>query len=68
MFRPSEAADLSTNPKAECSTGPISLWVPEGHSRFNGLLVKLQKRLSNRVQFTASYALEKLTYEVTGIV
>ena len=51
------------NPNDECSTGPISFWVPEGHSRFNGLLVKLQKRLSNRVQFTVSYALQKLTYE-----
>ena len=51
------------NPNDECSTGPISFWVPEGHSRFNGLLTKLQKRLSNRVQFTVSYALQKLTYE-----
>ncbi len=51
------------NPNDECSTGPISFWVPEGHSRFNGFLVKAQKRLSNRLQFTVSYALQKLTYE-----
>jgi hypothetical protein len=30
------------------------------------LLAKLQKRLSNRLQFTASYALQKLTYENAG--
>ncbi len=51
------------NPNDECSAGPISFWVPEGHSRFNGLLVKAQKRLSSRLQFTVSYALQKLTYE-----
>ena len=60
------ATSPNFDPNAECSTGPISFWVPEGHSRFNGLLAKLQKRLSNRVQFTASYALQKLTYEATG--
>ncbi|HLG99168.1 MAG TPA: carboxypeptidase-like regulatory domain-containing protein [Bryobacteraceae bacterium] len=55
------------NPNDECSIGPISFWVPEGHSRFNGLLVKTQKRLSNRVQFTVSYALQKLTYESASV-
>ena len=51
------------NPNDNCSIGPISFRMPEGHSRFNGLLVKAQKRLSNRIQFTVSYALQKLTYE-----
>jgi len=41
----------------ECSTGPITFWTPEGRSRYNGLLMKLSKRLSNRTQFTASYQL-----------
>ena len=45
----------------ECSTGGITFWVPEGRSLYSGLLVKLQKRLSNRYQFTASYALQDLT-------
>jgi Carboxypeptidase regulatory-like domain len=41
----------------ECSSGPITFWTPEGRSRYNGLLLKLSKRLSNRTQFTASYQL-----------
>jgi hypothetical protein len=41
----------------ECSTGPITFWTPQGRSRYNGLLVKLNKRLSSRTQFTASYQL-----------
>jgi hypothetical protein len=41
----------------ECSTGPITFWTPQGRSRYNGLLVKLNKRLSSRIQFTASYQL-----------
>ncbi len=41
----------------ECSTGPITFWTPEGRSRYNGLLMKLNKRLSNRYMFTASYQL-----------
>jgi hypothetical protein len=41
----------------ECSTGPITFWTPQGRSRYNGLLMKLNKRLSNRFQYTASYQL-----------
>jgi hypothetical protein len=44
----------------ECSSGPITFWTPEGRSRYNGLLLKLSKRLSNRTQFTASYQLARL--------
>src|SRR6516162_5887038 len=43
----------------ECSTGPITFWTPEGRARYNGLLMKLDKRLSSRTQFTASYQLAK---------
>ncbi|MBO0858412.1 MAG: TonB-dependent receptor [Chloracidobacterium sp.] len=46
-----------SDPTAECSTGGITFWVPGGRSVYNALLVKLDKRLTNRVQFTASYAL-----------
>ena len=38
-----------------CSTGPITFWTPQGRSRYNGLLMKLNKRMSNHYQFTASY-------------
>jgi hypothetical protein len=41
----------------ECSSGPITFWTPEGRARYNGLLMKLNKRLSGRTQFTASYQL-----------
>jgi hypothetical protein len=44
----------------ECSSGPITFWTPEGRSRYNGLLMKLNKRLSSRTQFTASYQFAKL--------
>jgi hypothetical protein len=44
----------------ECSSGPITFWTPEGRSRYNGLLMKLDKRLSSRTRFTASYQLAKL--------
>ncbi len=43
----------------ECSTGAITFWVPEGRSVYDGLLLKLQKRMTHRYQFTASYALQK---------
>jgi hypothetical protein len=50
-------------PGQECSTGSITFWVPEGRSVYDGLLVKLEKRLSHRYQFIASYALQKLLSE-----
>jgi len=43
-------------PGQECSTGSITFWVPQGRTIYEGLLMKLQKRLSNRYQFTVSYA------------
>ena len=50
------AADQA-NPNAQCSTGPITFWTPEGRETYNALLVKLDKRFSNRWLFGASYAL-----------
>ena len=41
----------------ECSTGAITFWTPEGRSRYNGLLMKLSKRMSHRYQYTVSYQL-----------
>lgn len=44
---------------AECSTGSITIWDPEGRSVYEGLLVKLNKRFSKRYSLIASYALQK---------
>lgn len=49
----------------ECSTGPITFWTPEGRARYNGLLMKLNKRLSSRTQFTASYQLANLNADTS---
>jgi hypothetical protein len=45
------------DPTAQCSTGGISFWTPGGRQVYNAMLLKLDKRLSNRFSFTASYAL-----------
>jgi hypothetical protein len=54
-------------PGQECSTGSITFWVPEGRSVYDGLLVKLQKRLSHHFQFVASYAMQKLLAENAAV-
>jgi hypothetical protein len=46
-------------PGQTCSTGSITFWVDQGRSVYNGLLVKLQKRMSHHFQYTASYALQR---------
>jgi carboxypeptidase family protein len=46
-------------PGQECSTGPITFWTDQGRAVYDGLLVKVAKRLEHRYQFTASYALQK---------
>lgn len=51
------------NPADECSSGAITFWTDEGRAIYEGLLVKVQKRLSHRYQFVASYALQKATTE-----
>jgi hypothetical protein len=48
-------------PGQECSAGAITFWTDQGRSIYEGMLVKLQKRLSNHFQFTASYALQRET-------
>lgn len=47
----------ANDPNAQCSTGAITFWTPAGREVYNGLLVKLDKRFTNRYLFTASYAL-----------
>ena len=53
-------------PGIECSNGPITFWVDGGRSHYNGLLMKLNKRLSNHVQGIASYAFQG--YDTIGTV
>ncbi len=50
------AGAQAADPAAQCSTGPISVRTPVGRANYKGLLAKLDKRFSNRFQFTASYA------------
>ena len=54
---PAQAAD----PRAQCSTGPMTFFEPSERSNYKALLVKLDKRFSSRYQFTLSYALAGLT-------
>jgi Carboxypeptidase regulatory-like domain len=54
------ASSPDFNPNDQCSTGGITFWVPEGRSVYDGLLVKVVKRFSQRYQFVTSYALQKL--------
>src|SRR5262245_36923570 len=48
----------SNDPNAQCSSGPINFWWPGAESEYKALLVRLDKRLSHRYQFTVSYALQ----------
>ena len=47
----------AADPRANCSTGPIGFRTSAGRSVYRALLVKVDKRFSRRLQFTASYAL-----------
>ncbi|MGE0105162.1 MAG: carboxypeptidase regulatory-like domain-containing protein [Blastocatellales bacterium] len=47
------------NPNAQCSAGSITFWTPGGRSTYTAMLVKLDKRFSNRFLFTVSYALKE---------
>lgn len=52
------APDL--NPTDDCSTGSLAFDENDGRGVYNALLVKVQKRLSHRYQFTVSYAYQNL--------
>ena len=54
------------NPAARCSTSWITFFTPGDRSNYKGLLLKLDKRFSNRLQFTASYALAE-RHGINGI-
>ncbi|MGH9853980.1 MAG: carboxypeptidase regulatory-like domain-containing protein, partial [Blastocatellia bacterium] len=49
------------DPKAQCSNGTLTVAMSASNSRYVALNVKLDKRFSNRYQFTASYALSRYT-------
>ena len=48
----------ANDPAAECSSGPINFWWPGATSKYQALLVKVDKRFSHRFQFTTSYAFQ----------
>ncbi|HET9530384.1 MAG TPA: hypothetical protein VFQ92_08540, partial [Blastocatellia bacterium] len=54
------------DPTVACSNGPISFIQSGNRALYKALLVKLDKRFSNRFQFTGSYALSNLTGYFTG--
>ena len=47
----------AADPRANCSTGSIGIRTSAGRSVYRALLLKIDKRFSNRFQFLASYAL-----------
>ncbi|HEV8483950.1 MAG TPA: carboxypeptidase regulatory-like domain-containing protein [Blastocatellia bacterium] len=48
----------ANNPAAACSSGPINFWWPGATSRYQALLLKVDKRFSHRFQLTTSYAFQ----------
>jgi len=54
------------NPKDNCSTGGITFWNGQGVAHYDSLLLKVSKRLSNRVQFLVSYAYQKDLTDATA--
>jgi hypothetical protein len=54
-------------PGVECVNGPINQWMPEGRSVYEGLLIKVTKRMSNHYQFIASYAYQNLNSDYNPV-
>jgi Carboxypeptidase regulatory-like domain len=59
LCTPAQAAAL--DPRDQCSTGPINVYGSNANYRYEGLHLRLDKRLSSRLQLTASYAFAKNT-------
>jgi hypothetical protein len=57
---PTCAPAQATNPAARCLNGPFEVLEGSGREDYKALLVKLEKRFTNRYQFTASYAYSRL--------
>jgi hypothetical protein len=51
-------AAQANDPAAMCSSGAMNFWWPGATSVYKGLLVKADKRLSNRYSLSGSYALQ----------
>jgi len=66
VIRPCANAAEATDPSVACSNGPISFIQFGGRQQYAALLVKGEKRFSNRFQFTASYALSQFQGFFTG--
>ncbi len=58
---PKCTAAQAIDPTAICANGPIFIINSVDRNQYRALLAKLDKRFSNRYQFTASYALSSLT-------
>jgi hypothetical protein len=52
------SAAQANDAAAQCSAGPINFWWPGAEAAYKGLLVKADKRLSDRYQVSVSYALQ----------
>ncbi len=59
-------ANEAIDPTVRCSNGAINFVQHGGRNEYRALLMKLDKRFSNRFQFTASYALAQLHGYDTG--
>ncbi len=51
-------AAQSNDPAALCSSGPMNFWWPGATAEYKGLLVKADKRFTNRYSLSVSYALQ----------
>jgi Carboxypeptidase regulatory-like domain len=60
-------APQNYTPGVECVNGPINQWIPEGRSIYEGLLVKVTKRMSRNYQFIASYAYQNLNTDYNTV-
>lgn len=60
IIRPCANAAEATNPAVRCLNGPFEVLEGSGRDDYKALLVKLEKRFSQRAQFTASYAYSRL--------
>lgn len=54
---PACTGQQAMNPRAQCSTGPIGMQFSAGRSRYQGLLVRMDRRWSRGFQFGIAYAL-----------
>jgi hypothetical protein len=60
LVRQCANAAEATNPTVRCLNGPFEVVEGSGREDYKALLVKLEKRFSNRYQFTASYTYSRL--------